>query len=105
MSIMIAAYVDLCECGEHGHFVLSGGRTSREFCSRPVARRELLELEACGDITKEEVLFLTDYVARVAQLPVVEREAGFLARLTCDVLNDERTSEQALEESPSKYVN
>ncbi len=82
------AMLDMCkECGLHGCFQLGNGRRSREFASKEDALKELQDLFDHQLVTRDELQRLSDTVIHVDKMPTASREAGYLSRLTCIIIN------------------
>lgn len=94
MAILIPAYLKLCECGRHGHFVLSNGTRSQEFCSREAAREELENQKEAGQVTTEEVVFLRDSINKADRLVASDADANSLTLFACHLANEAVDAEE-----------
>ena len=105
MLIMIPAFLEMCECSQHGHFKFADGTSGTEFCSKEGARYELRKLSSNRRITEHELTFLKHCVSNVLSLPQADDDAGILVHLTCDLYNEGGLDEKIAQEGPSRYVN
>ena len=96
-----AAWLDICDCGDHGRFVLSDDTYGTEFCSKEFARKELKRLHGERLIDESELRFLKDEV-NSCRLPISEMDADMSAHLTSGLINEHR--ERPKMEHPPKNV-
>ncbi len=85
--ISSVAFLDMCECGRHGQFVLVDGTKSPEFCSKEKAREELKKLHDDKTITDLEFKFLKDQISDSPRLASTDERANILTQLACEIAN------------------
>lgn len=86
-----SAFLELCICGYHGHFVLSDGTVGAEFCSKSSAKDELNRLKSLRKIELDEFRFLGDQVYECGGLVHDDHDADSLTLHKCQIINNGST--------------
>lgn len=89
-----SAFLEMCICGVHGHFVLSDGTAGAEFCSKSSAKDELNRLKSLRKIELDEFRFLGDQVYECGGLVHDDRDADSLTLHKCEIINNSEASEE-----------
>lgn len=96
--IVLAAFLEVCECGERGRFVMADTSRSREFHCENDGEAELMRLRTESKVSDIEVGYLRDCLRR-SSIPRDARYADPFAQLACALMNklSDTLSEKAKE--------
>ena len=89
MLILIPAFLQMCECREHGRFVFPDGTKGTEFCSKEAATRELLGLYGGKRISEHEFKFLKSSISET-EMPYSDKNSDRMIRIACHIKNEAR---------------
>ncbi|MFH0804066.1 MAG: hypothetical protein V1896_00495 [Candidatus Zambryskibacteria bacterium] len=100
--IQKVAYLEMCDCGQHGKIVLANGVELPEFFSKQVALMELEKLFGDELITELEFKFLRNQVSNLSGLPEnADLPDLIICGLTAGQMGHDSTEDN---EPPPKYV-
>jgi hypothetical protein len=89
--ITAVAYLEFCECRNHGQFVLADGSRSCGFYSKRTAFTILKLFRQEGKISESEHIFLKDQISN-SDLPLCDEDAHPVVAIVCRRANEEGES-------------